>query len=243
MRLCFASRLQKLRVDLAKAGDALRVWGQGEGEDLSVRPHRDVKGALMTVSQDILTASSTMLAHFATALSTYSSLHHAVRDSMKSVRTREEALDELRRRRRRVGASAEAAEKKLNKMSPEHKNLGPQTDTLNRLRDDMRAMDGEIVREEAELGDYKRKCARDWMGFKFGGLVECCEKGVVRASHVTPSLSLTDDVSRSWVTLEDRSYRQVGSYRIPFPSDVVALSCRTVHPRGHHTTGPSSHVL
>ncbi|KAG6371218.1 hypothetical protein JVT61DRAFT_9842 [Boletus reticuloceps] len=40
-------------------------------------------------------------------------------------------------------------------------------------------MDGEIVREEAELGDYKRKCTKDWMGFQFGGLVECCEKGVI----------------------------------------------------------------
>ena len=30
-------RLQKLRVDLAKAGDALRIWGQGEGDDLGVR--------------------------------------------------------------------------------------------------------------------------------------------------------------------------------------------------------------
>ncbi|KAI9573083.1 Eisosome component PIL1/LSP1 [Boletus coccyginus] len=155
--------LQKLRVDLVKAGDALRIWGQGEGDDLS----------------DILAASSTILTHFATALSTYSSLHHAVRDSMKSVRTREEALDELRRRRRRVGASAEAAEKKLHKMSPEHKNLTIQMDTLNKLRDEMHTLDGEIVREEAELGDYKRKCTKDWMGFKFGGLVECCEKGVI----------------------------------------------------------------
>ncbi|KAF8121057.1 hypothetical protein EV363DRAFT_1187353 [Boletus edulis] len=157
--------LQKLRADLVKAGDALRIWGQGEGDDLG----------------DILTASATILTHFATALSTYSSLHHTIRDSMKSVRTREEVLDELRRRRRRVGASAEAAEKKLNKMSPEHKNLGAQTDILNRLREEMRAMDGEIVREEVELGDYKRKCTKDWMGFKFGGLVECCEKGVVRS--------------------------------------------------------------
>jgi predicted RNase H-like nuclease (RuvC/YqgF family) len=98
---------------------------------------------------------------------------------MKSVRTREEALDDLRRRRRRVGASADGAEKKLNKMSPEHKNLTAQTDALNRLREEMRTLDGEIIREEAELGDFKRKCAKSWMQAKFGGLVECCEKGVV----------------------------------------------------------------
>ncbi|KAG2360759.1 hypothetical protein BDR07DRAFT_1411676 [Suillus spraguei] len=98
---------------------------------------------------------------------------------MKSVRTREEALDDLRRRRRRVGASADGAEKKLNKMSPEHKNLTAQTEVLNRLREEMRAIDGEIVREEAELGDFKRKCTKNWMQAKFGGLAECCEKGVI----------------------------------------------------------------
>lgn len=112
---------------------------------------------------------------------------------MKSVRSREETLDDLRRRRRRVGASADAAEKKLHRMSPEHKNLGIQTDTLNRLREEMRAMDGEIIREEAELGDYKRKCTKDWMGFKFGGLVECCEKGVVRAPLLALSRFLSSD--------------------------------------------------
>ncbi|KAG1732893.1 uncharacterized protein EDB91DRAFT_660122 [Suillus paluster] len=101
---------------------------------------------------------------------------------MKSVRTREEALDDVRRRRRRVGASADSAEKKLNKMSPEHKNLPAQTDALNRLRDEMRAMDGEIFREEAELGDFKRRCAKSWMQAKFGGLAECCEKGVIVAN-------------------------------------------------------------
>lgn len=42
----FVSRLQKLRIDLAKAGDALRIWGQGEGDDLDVRPHLDtLKGS------------------------------------------------------------------------------------------------------------------------------------------------------------------------------------------------------
>ncbi|KAG2116780.1 hypothetical protein DEU56DRAFT_164721 [Suillus clintonianus] len=43
----------------------------------------------------------------------------------------------------------------------------------------MRALDGEIVREEAELDDFKRKCAKSWIQAKFGGLAECCEKGVI----------------------------------------------------------------
>ncbi|KAG6334281.1 hypothetical protein ID866_4809 [Astraeus odoratus] len=157
--------LQRLSNDLSKASEALRAWGQVEGDDLS----------------DILTASTTILSHFSGALTTWASLHHTVRDNMKAVRTREEALDEQRRRRKRVGASAEAAEKKLHKMSPEHKNLSTQTDTLNRLREEMRAMDGEIMREEAALSDFKRKCTKNWMTLKFGGLAECCEKGLIVA--------------------------------------------------------------
>ncbi|KAF9238257.1 hypothetical protein BU15DRAFT_62666 [Melanogaster broomeanus] len=171
--------LQRLSVDLNKASDSLRVWGQGEGDDLG----------------DILTASTTILAHFSAALSTYASLHHTVRDNMKAVRTREEALDELHRRRRRVGASAESAEKKLNKMGPEHKNLAAQTELLNKLRDEMHSMDGDIVREEAGLGDYKRKCTKNWMTLKFGGLVEFCEKGAVRRVpyfSIFPSMLLTN---------------------------------------------------
>ncbi|KAF8444051.1 hypothetical protein L210DRAFT_3533622, partial [Boletus edulis BED1] len=39
------------------------------------------------MSIDILTASATILTHFATALSTYSSLHHTIGDSMKSVQS------------------------------------------------------------------------------------------------------------------------------------------------------------
>lgn len=109
---------------------------------------------------------------------------------MKSVRTREEALDDLRRRRRRVAVAADSAEKKLSKMSPEHKNLASQTEALNRLREDMRTMDGEIVREEAELGDFKRRCAKSWMQAKFGGLAECCEKGLVSHFALLPTALL-----------------------------------------------------
>jgi hypothetical protein len=98
---------------------------------------------------------------------------------MKSVRSREEALDEMKRRRKSLASKADAAEKKLSKMSPEHKNMAMQTDTLNRLRDEIRQIDSEIMTEEAALGDFKRDTTRSWMGLKFGGLLECCEKGSV----------------------------------------------------------------
>lgn len=102
-----------------------------------------------------------------------------MRDQLKAIRTREESWDDLKRRRRTVLRKADDAEKKLSKMNPEHKNLVMQTDTLNRLREEIRMMDSEIMTEEAALGDFKRTATRMWMGLKFGGLLECCEKGTV----------------------------------------------------------------
>ncbi|KAI0746842.1 hypothetical protein C8Q80DRAFT_1104754 [Daedaleopsis nitida] len=154
---------QRLSVDFARASDALRVWGQGEGDDLG----------------DTLIASNAILLHFASALSALANHEGAIRDQMKAVRTREENLDELKRRRKSVISDADGAERKLSKMSPENKNLQQQSDLLNRLRDEIRQMDAEIMAEEANLGDFKRSSVRTWMGRKFGGLLECCEKGSV----------------------------------------------------------------
>jgi hypothetical protein len=80
-----------------------------------------------------------------------------MRISYKRIREREEILDDLRRRRRSTGAKSESAEKKLAKMGPENKNLPSQTDLLEKLRQEMRSMDTEIVMEESKLGDFKRQ--------------------------------------------------------------------------------------
>ncbi|TRM59779.1 Eisosome component PIL1-domain-containing protein [Schizophyllum amplum] len=157
--------LQRLSVDINKAAEALRTWGSTEGEDLG----------------DILGASTNLLSHFSAGLSQYASHEHAIRDHMKSIRTKEEALDDLKRRRKAVVSRADAAEKKLNKMGPEHKNLAMQTEQLNRLRDEIRGMDFDIMRDEAELGDAKRSVTKAWMALKFGGLQECCERGAIAA--------------------------------------------------------------
>jgi prefoldin subunit 5 len=124
-----------------------------------------------------------------------------MRDQLKAIRTREEALEDLRRRRRNVVKKAEDADKKLSKMSPEHKNLAMQTELLNRLRDDIRTMDSEIMTEEAALGDFKRTSTRMWMGLKFGGLLEMCEKGTVCVS------TYNVDVFLSWFRLWQNSGR------------------------------------
>lgn len=102
-----------------------------------------------------------------------------MREILKAVRTREENLDDLKRRRKSLQSNADSADRKLSKMSAENKNFQAQADALNKLRDDIRTMDTEIMTEEASLGDFKRSSAKNCMGIKFGALMECCEKGYV----------------------------------------------------------------
>ncbi|KAJ2927319.1 hypothetical protein H1R20_g9775, partial [Candolleomyces eurysporus] len=163
--------LQKLSADYSKAAEALRAWGQAEGDDLG--------GTDCLSQQDILSASTALLAQFSAALSQYAAHGHTIRETLKSIRSREEALDELKRRRRTVHRKAEDADKKLSKMGPEHKHLDIQTELLHRLQDEIRGLDSEIMTEEAQLGDFKRASTRIWLGLKFGGLLECCEKGTI----------------------------------------------------------------
>ncbi|OCH86000.1 hypothetical protein OBBRIDRAFT_814825 [Obba rivulosa] len=155
--------LQRLSNDVAKASEALKAWGFGEGEDLG----------------DTLSASAALYFHFASALSNFANHEAAVREHMKAVRSREETLDELRRRRKSLAAKADSADRTLSKMNSENKNLQTQTDLLNKLREDIRVMDTDIMAEEASLGDFKRLSAKTWMGLKFGGLLECSQKGVI----------------------------------------------------------------
>ena len=70
-------------------------------------------------SQDVLSAATTLMGHYAASLSQYASHEQSIREHMKAVRTREENLDDLRRRRKNIYSKADSAEKKLSKMSPE----------------------------------------------------------------------------------------------------------------------------
>ncbi|KAK2467644.1 hypothetical protein APHAL10511_000499 [Amanita phalloides] len=159
--------LQRLSSDVAKASEALRLWGLGEGDDLG----------------DTLSASANILTHYSSALAQFASHGHRMRDQLKAIRTREEALDDLRRRRKTVMSNADSAEKKLSKMSPENKHLGQQQDTLNRLKNEIRSLDADILAEEAALGDFKRSQIKTMMGLKFGGLLECSEKGMIAGEY------------------------------------------------------------
>jgi hypothetical protein len=155
--------LQKLSSDFSKAADAMRTWAISEGDDLS----------------DILSSSKTLLAHFSGALNRYSSIQNIVRDNMKAVRTREESLHELQRRRRRTAASVENIKKKLARMNQETKAFGAQMEVLNTSCEDMRNLDAKIAHERSMIVVFKRKCTKNWLTLKFGGLAECCEKGMI----------------------------------------------------------------
>jgi hypothetical protein len=185
--------VQKLSADFTKASDALRTWGLGEGDDLGVCCISVFLDMYSCSIQDILSGSTTMLTLFSNALSQFSKHENLIRDHMKSVRTREEKLDELKKQRKSLGARADAAEKKLNKMNPENKGLTQQTEVLNGLRDQCRTMDSDIMTEEAGLGDYKRAITKEWMTLKFGGLLEMSEKGTVRTMWVLLS-TLADNL-------------------------------------------------
>ncbi|KAF8330762.1 Eisosome component PIL1-domain-containing protein [Cantharellus anzutake] len=157
------SGLQKLSLDWGRAADALRTWGSGEGDDLG----------------DIFTHAASMLFHISKAMDQYVVHEQSIRTHLKSIRTKEEELDELRKRRRNVGSKAESAEKKLSKMGQEHKGLQEQTDLLTRLREEMRYLDMQIITDELRLGDFKRQVSKEFLALKFGGLLQFAEKAAV----------------------------------------------------------------
>jgi len=111
----------------------------------------------------------------------------------------------LKHRRKSVASKADAAERKLTKMDAGHKDRASQSALLEGLRNSIRELDSEIMTGEARLGDSKRTLAQFWMTLKFGGLEECCRKGVVRLHrHICSSLlmviyrSLLKQESLSW---------------------------------------------
>lgn len=154
---------ERLSADLAKACQNLSIWGNSEGTDLS----------------DVLGHASSILMHLSRAFERYAEHEAEVRSLWKNIRTREEELEELVKRRKSVGSRAEREEKKLAKMGQENKNLMQQTELLQSLRDQMRQMDTDILTEEAKLGDYKRRAMKEALGLKFGGCLELAEKATI----------------------------------------------------------------
>jgi hypothetical protein len=139
---------------------------------------------LWTIFQDTLGGSTKILLEFSSSLTQFAVHEQAIREHMKAARTQEEKLDSLKHRRKGVVSKSDSAERKLSKLDPGHKNTPTQTELLMRLREEIRELDSEIMTEEAKLGDLKRTAAKEWMTLKFGGLQECCRKGLVCFSRL-----------------------------------------------------------
>ncbi|KAF8729270.1 Eisosome component PIL1, partial [Rhizoctonia solani] len=155
--------VQRLAGEIGKSAETLKTWGLGEGDDLG----------------DVLSHSTNLLAQFSAALTQYASYEEQIRTQMKSIRSREEDLDEMKRRKRNVDNKADGADKKLAKMSPEHKSRMAQVELLNELKEEGRRLEIDIVNEEAAIGDYKRRATREFLGLKFAGMVELAEKTTI----------------------------------------------------------------
>ncbi|CEL62887.1 hypothetical protein RSOLAG1IB_10555 [Rhizoctonia solani AG-1 IB] len=155
--------IQRLAGEVGKSAETLKTWGLGEGDDLG----------------DVLSHSTNLLAQFSAALTHYASYEEQIRSQMKSIRSREEDLDEMKRRKRNVDHKADSADKKLAKMNAEHKGRMGQVELLNELKEEGRRLEIDIVNEEAAIGDYKRRATREFLGLKFAGMAELAEKTTI----------------------------------------------------------------
>lgn len=88
----------------------------------------------------------------------------------------------MRRHRKSLMSEVDLTDKKLNKMSPEDKNLRQQISIFLDLREQIRVFDVKIMNEEISLSNWKRTKAREWMDVLFGGLLQCSRKGAVVAT-------------------------------------------------------------
>lgn len=112
----------------------------------------------------------------AAATSTAASYQSKIREQFKRIRTREEELDDVKKRRKALAGKIESAEKKLAKMNTENKNLPQQTQLLESFRQQASELDVEVLNSEAVLWDYKRATTKTALGYKFCSLVEYAEK-------------------------------------------------------------------
>ncbi len=94
---------ERLASDLQKSNQTLTTWGSSEGSDLS----------------DVLSHASSILNHFSQAFLVYAGHEEGIRRAMKDIRTKEEELEELIKKRKSIGGRAEREEKKLARMGQE----------------------------------------------------------------------------------------------------------------------------
>ena len=121
----------------------------------------------------------TLLEYWVSSLASFAGYITNVRESLKAVRTREEAFAELLRQSRSLKPKADSADRKLNKMNPGDNDLRQQADMVRNLREQIRTLDAKIMDEKISLGGWKRVRARECMGALFCGLLECSATGAI----------------------------------------------------------------
>ncbi|CEH15089.1 SPHINGOLIPID LONG CHAIN BASE-RESPONSIVE PROTEIN PIL1 [Ceraceosorus bombacis] len=146
--------------DWQRSAESLKSWGESEGEDLA----------------DITHKLCSLMAHYNSANTRFASHLATTRLHFKAIRTREETLAQLKNSKARLASRIEGLEKKLAKMGPENKELMKTTTDLKDRRNEMEVMSRELLEEEANIGDFKRKTVKEASGLKLGGLLEFAEK-------------------------------------------------------------------
>lgn len=155
----------KTAADFKKNAEAIKAWSAEEGADLN-----DVVGKVSLLYDHYAASQNRLNAHLGT-----------VRLHFKSIRTREEALADLKSRKRSLGSDIEKVERKLAKMGPENKELMKVTAQLKEMRGEMEALHVEVINENAAIGDFKRRTVKEALGIKSGALLEMAEKITILA--------------------------------------------------------------
>lgn len=150
----------RLSNDTRKAAEALREYGNSEGDDLA----------------DILPKVGFLFEQLAKAEAKYSEHVSTYRLFFKTLRTREEGLMAMRKSKEQLQGRIESAEKQLGKTSAEHKERTARESKLYELKQQMIGSEQGVINEEARLGDFKRETVREAMGLKLGAMIELSER-------------------------------------------------------------------
>lgn len=206
--------------DFKKNAEALKAWSAEEGPDLN-----DVAGKISLLYDHYSASQNRLNSHLAT-----------VRLHFKSIRTREEALSNLKSRKRSLGSDIEKVEKKLAKMGPENKELTKVTTQLKEMRGEMEGLHIEVMNEEAAIGDFKRRTLREALGIKSGALLEMAEK-----------LTIVAEISKLMLDEIPQQPTRPGMPRAEYygfakTESLLQEATRSIADVGFHPTGQSAGI-
>jgi DNA repair exonuclease SbcCD ATPase subunit len=189
-------RLNRLSADYARAMQALDTWAEADCDTMKVcLCHISVSHTCTDhtrYEKEPVHAARTTFSHLTHILSTLASTEDTIRTSMKDLRTRGEALEDLRRRRRALTTQVSYTERRLSKMAPDHPNFATQQAALSELKKDIRDLNEQIAEGEVNCSKLKKASAEQWMTNRFGGIYSLAER-----SQVGISLALIRGVLKS----------------------------------------------